>query len=412
MASGRGFGVHRPGRPAGQDPWIPHRAGEIKSALTGHASVGQAVVIAREDTPGDKRLIAYLVAKSGHELPGSGELRGYLSRTLPDHMIPAMFVRLEALPLTPNGKLDRKALPAPDGRRDETLLYRAPGGPQEEILAGLIGELLGIDRVGADDNFFELGGHSLLATQLVARIRQSFNAELPIRAVFEAPTVSGLAQRLAGASGAVAITLQSRPAALPLSFAQERMWFLDQLQGDSSYNIPFALRLDGVLNEGALEQALSAIVNRHEVLRTRFPMRAGRVMQEILSADNFKLAHLDLSGVEENHREAMLAEQLQSLANHRFDLAGDLPLEIRLIRGAGPARPGRGGSPYRLRWLVVGRIPAGACGPLHSFYREPASPTHSACVSICRCRLVAARASSGPRRVLCPRSRLLARHAC
>ena len=110
--------------------------GEIKSALTGHASVGQAVVIAREDTPGDKRLIAYLVAKSGHELPGSGELRGYLSRTLPDHMIPAMFVRLEALPLTPNGKLDRKALPAPDGRRDETLLYRAPGGPQEETWPG------------------------------------------------------------------------------------------------------------------------------------------------------------------------------------------------------------------------------------------------------------------------------------
>ena len=173
--------------------------------------------------PGDKRLIAYLVAKSGHELPGSGELRGYLSRTLPDHMIPVMFVRLEALPLTPNGKLDRKALPAPDGRRDQTLVYRAPGGPQEEP-AGLIGELLGIDRVGADDNFFELGGDSIRSIQLVSRARDK-GIEISPRQVFEQQTVAGLASvarliteqldELAAASGSVALT--------PIQH-----WFFDQ----------------------------------------------------------------------------------------------------------------------------------------------------------------------------------------
>ena len=299
--------------------------GEIEAVLLSHPTVAQATVIAREDRPGDKRLVGYVVPASGQSTDPA-TLRAHLGQSLPDYMVPAAIVLLNALPLTPNGKLDRKALPAPDLTATPT--WRAPRTPQEEILCWLFAETLGVGRVGLDDNFFALGGHSLLATRLISRIRAVLELELSIRSLFEAPTVAGLIQRPNEAQAArPALQPLERPAEIPLSFAQRRLWFLDRLEGPSpTYNIPVALRLSGPLDCAALEAALGDLVERHESLRTVFPETLGIPRQLILEAANARPT-LDVLPV----TEATLAEALAAAAQQGFDLSAQIPLRVHLF---------------------------------------------------------------------------------
>ena len=239
--------------------------GEVQAVLAGLDGVEQAVVIAREDRPGDKRLVGYV---TGTAEPV--EIRAALAERLPEYMVPAAVVVLAALPLTVNGKLDTRALPAP-GYQDAGG-YRAPASPVEEILAGIYADVLGVERVGVDDSFFDLGGDSLLAMRLVAAIETGLDADLSVRTVFEAPTVAQLALRVGADGGRLEpLVAGERPAVVPLSFAQQRLWFIDQLQGPSPvYNIPAVLRLGGRLDAEALGAALADVVGRHESLRTLF----------------------------------------------------------------------------------------------------------------------------------------------
>ncbi|MFJ9850401.1 non-ribosomal peptide synthase/polyketide synthase [Streptomyces sp. NPDC101150] len=293
--------------------------GEIEAVLAAHPDVAQAAVIARDD-----RLVAYAVpAATG--VSGPADQRAYLQERLPDHMVPAVVVTLDALPLTPNGKLDRKALPEPDFRAGGA--GRAPRTPQEQLLAELFAEVLGRSEVAADADFFELGGHSLLATRLIARIRTTFGVELGLHRLYEAPTVAGLAGRLHGAEKArPALTAHERPERVPLSFAQRRLWFLHRMEGPSAtYNIPLALRLSGELNESALEAALADVVTRHESLRTVFAEVGGVPYQRVL--DVAVLPRLRVTAVAESE----LAGRLAEAARYAFDLAGEPPVRAELF---------------------------------------------------------------------------------
>src|SRR5262249_21778499 len=217
----------------------------------------------------------------------TAELRRYLDQRLPEYMAPTAFVVLESLPLTPNGKLDRRALPAPDQLRPELAnVYVAPQSPAEQLVAAIWSDVLGIERIGAHDDFFKLGGHSLLATQVISRVRNTFQVELPLRDLFEAPTIAGLAAKAQHARqvlrGLEMPPMQPVPrfAELPLSFAQQRLWFLNELEpGVPAYNIPLAVRLTGKLDAAALEASLQEVVRRHEALRTTFTTVEGRALQ-------------------------------------------------------------------------------------------------------------------------------------
>ena len=302
--------------------------GEIEAVLARHPSVAQAVVIAREDPGGDKRLVAYVVAQSGQRVEPA-LLRTHLVQSLPEYMVPGAIVVLEALPLTPNGKLDRKALPAPEFRASASAAWRAPRTAQEEILCALFAETLAVPQVGIEDNFFELGGHSLLATRLVSRIRAALGVELAIRSLFEAPTVAELAERLNKAQAAKPpLRAMARPAEIPLSFAQRRLWFLDRLEGPSpTYNIPVAVRLSGApLDRAALEAALGDLVQRHQSLRTIFPETLGVPQQLILEG---VMARPKL--VVRSIGEADLSEALSSAAQQSFDLSAQIPLRAELF---------------------------------------------------------------------------------
>ncbi|MEU5002655.1 amino acid adenylation domain-containing protein, partial [Streptomyces sp. NPDC021622] len=285
----------------------------------------------REDRPGDRRLVGYVVpdpSGSGAVLDVAG-LRVAVAEFLPDYMVPAAVVVLDGIPLTVNGKVDRKALPVPEfGSAGEG---RAPATPQEEVLCGIFAEVLGLPQVGVDDGFFELGGNSLLATRLLSRVRADLGVEIGIRAVFEASTVAELARLVDGADQArVALTPGIRPDRLPLSSAQLRLWFLWQLEGPSStYNIPMALRLTGSLDVAALRAALHDVVARHEALRTVFPMTDGRPCQDILDAD---ATSLDLPVTQADADE--LPVQLARAAAQTFDLASEVPLRARLFTTA------------------------------------------------------------------------------
>src|SRR5271166_2718782 len=300
--------------------------GEIETVLARHPSVAQAAVVAREDPGGDKQLVGYIVAQSGQSAEPA-LLRTHVARSLPEYMVPGAIVVLDALPVTPNGKLDRKALPAPESRTTGAA-WRTPRTPQEVILCALFAETLRLPRVGIDDNFFELGGHSLLATRLISRIRATLEVELAIRSLFETPTVAGLAEQLANAQAArQALRPLPRPAQIPLSFAQRRLWFLDRLEGPSpTYNIPMALRLSGPLDRAALEAALVDLVARHESLRTLFPETSGSPQQLILEAVNAQPALTVLPVTE-----ATLAEGLRAAAHQAFDLSSEIPLRAHLF---------------------------------------------------------------------------------
>ncbi|HEU4556335.1 MAG TPA: amino acid adenylation domain-containing protein, partial [Longimicrobium sp.] len=278
--------------------------GEVEAALASHAAVREALVVAREDRPGDTRLVAYVVGDVETDA-----LREHLRRNLPDYMVPSAFVVLDRFPLNPNGKVDRKALPAPEyGTAEET--YVAPRTPVEEMLAEIWAEVLRLERVGVEESFFDLGGHSLLATRVVSRIRAVFGVELPLRAIFEGPTVAELAARVEEMRRAELPALPpvvpvERTRALPLSFAQERLWFLDRLEpGSTAYNIPLAWRLGGALDEAALERSLGEIVRRHESLRTVFAEVDGSPAQVIAPFGGFILPVEDLSRLSDPDREA------------------------------------------------------------------------------------------------------------
>jgi amino acid adenylation domain-containing protein len=311
--------------------------GETEASLVEHPGVGQAVVVAREDVAGDKRLVAYVVATDAAAVD-AGELRAHLQRSVPGYMVPAAFVVLEALPLTPNGKVDRRALPAPEADAVVHGEYVPPRTPAEEVLAGIWAEVLKLDRVGVNDNFFELGGHSLLATRVIARVRNVFAVELALRTLFEAPTVRGLAERIEeaqrGGAEAVlpALEVQPRDAPLPLSYAQERLWFLDQLGVGSAYNIPAALRLEGALDIAALERSIGEALRRHESLRTRFEAAEGRAIQVIEAPGEFRLEVVDLSDLEEAARQGQARRLAQEDAARPFDLAAGALFRAKLVR--------------------------------------------------------------------------------
>jgi amino acid adenylation domain-containing protein/non-ribosomal peptide synthase protein (TIGR01720 family)/FkbM family methyltransferase len=298
---------------------------EIEAALLAVTSIARAVVVARDDGPSNiSYLAAYLVLAPGAHLDTT-LLRATLGRTLPDYMVPTAFVVLDALPLTPSGKLDRRALPAP-GRPSRA--YRAPGTPEEEIVCGIFARTLGAERVGADDNFFDLGGHSLLAMRAASRIRETFGLELPIRTLFESPTPARLASRLhRGAAERAPLQRQERPPRMPLSYAQQRLWILDQVDGtDARYNIPVALRLDGALDADALELALLDVVERHESLRTLFPADDGIPYQNVLPVGEIRFRP-----EREQVPEAALTARLTECAAAPFDLRNDLPFRARLF---------------------------------------------------------------------------------
>ncbi|MFG3055691.1 amino acid adenylation domain-containing protein, partial [Kitasatospora sp. NPDC048239] len=302
--------------------------GEVESALAAHPAVAQATITVREDTPGDKRLVGYVVPTRGgddHAALTAG-IRGDLQQHLPEYMVPSAIVVLEALPLTANGKLDRKALPAP--RYTAATAGRAPRTVQEEILCGVFAEVLGVASVGVDDSFFELGGHSLLATRLVSRIRAVLGVEVGIRALFEAPTVAGLAERLGGAGTTrLALTAGERPSVVPLSAAQRRLWFLGELEGPSAiYNIPAALRLTGALDRDALRGALHDVLARHEVLRTVFRTADGQPHQHVLDPATVTL-DLPVTSL----TEADLEQALADAAGYVFDLSTEVPLRAELF---------------------------------------------------------------------------------
>jgi amino acid adenylation domain-containing protein len=255
-------------------------------------------------------------------------LRDNLRSQLPEYMIPATVMVLEAWPLTPNGKLDRKALPVPE--MVSSAAWRAPRTPQEEILCSLFAEVLGVEKVGLDDHFFDLGGHSLMATRLVSRIRTILGVELAIRTLFEFPTVGELGPRLRESveEGRSSLAAEERPEKLPLSHAQQRLWFINRLEGTSvEYNMPFALRLKGELDRTALERALNAIVERHESLRTHFAEVEGEPFQVIEPEFRIELALEDVSTQQERVQEALCNE-----ARMPFDLMRGPLLRVKLLR--------------------------------------------------------------------------------
>ncbi|MFE7070364.1 amino acid adenylation domain-containing protein [Streptomyces sp. NPDC057620] len=297
--------------------------GEVEAALARHEEVAHAVAVLREDRPGDARLVGYVLARDTE--PDVRRVREFVRQNLPDHMVPAAIVVIDELPLTPNGKVDVAALPEPvypTGTR------RAPRTLREELLCGLFADVLGRDEVGIDDGFFELGGHSLLAVRLSSRARSVLGVELPARLLFATPTVAGLAAGLDEAlPGRPALRAGKRPDVLPLSYAQQRLWFLDQWEETgTSYNLPVALRLSGPLDRDALQQAWSDVIDRHESLRTVFVERGDRPAQSVLAPGTFRpvLVHREVPGAE-------LGAAIRTAADQRFDPAAQPPLAAHLF---------------------------------------------------------------------------------
>ncbi len=291
--------------------------GEVKAVLARHPGVADVAVVVHEE-----RLVAYVQG-----VVEEAELRALAVAGLPEHMVPAAFVALDALPLTVNGKLDRKALPAP-GFRTANPAGRAPASAREELLCQVFAQVLGLDDVGVDDDFFALGGHSLLATRLVGRVRTILGAEVPLRTLFESPTPAGLAGRLFEAERArTALAPVGRPERLPLSYAQRRLWFLAQLEGPSpAYNVSTTLRLTGELDRRALEEAFRDVLERHEVLRTVFPVADGQPYQRVLDRGepSFALTADQITRDE-------LPDAVAEANRYAFDLSAEVPIRAWLF---------------------------------------------------------------------------------
>ncbi|MDO8052422.1 condensation domain-containing protein, partial [Janthinobacterium sp. SUN211] len=312
--------------------------GEIEHALQAHAQVRDTVVLARDGADGDKRLVAYVVPlEAGAAQPLLvAALRQHLVSSLPDYMVPQAFVVLERLPLTPNGKVDRKALPEPDAAALAQRVYEAPCGEVEQVLADIWHDLLKV-RVGRHDHFFELGGHSLLAVQVMARLRQALQIEIALRHLFTYPVLSELATCIAQTERVMAdvIPLVDRGGALPLSWSQQRLWFLAQLDDAASaaYHMPAALRLSGRLDRAALKATLDRIVARHESLRTTFVLDDGQPMQHIAPAGvGFALAEQDISLLDVNAQELAITRIGEQTMSAPFDLSRGPLIRGQLLR--------------------------------------------------------------------------------
>jgi len=327
--------------------------GEIENHIAQLDGVANAFVMVREDNNREdnasdstlpaaqlsiqKYIAAYVVANPNPE-SGIGEsafvhqLKAELRLRLPDYMLPSVFVLMEKLPLTGNGKVDKRALPAPVWQ--STTQYVAPRNAQESQLANLWADTLKVERVGIYDNFFELGGHSLLATQLAARIQSALQVSVTMRHLFEAPTIAELADRLsqhAAEDSLPPLTRQTRPERLPLSLSQQRLWFVDQLDpGSTAYNMPAAVRIDGNLDVTALKRALHTMVERHEILRSRFPDVHGKPIQVIGEASDWQMEFIDLS--HEAAADSQAKVLTRNLAQHAFDLTGGPLFCAQLIR--------------------------------------------------------------------------------
>ncbi len=313
--------------------------GEIEAALGRHPAVRAAAVLARPDGSGDTVLLACIA--SDVPPPTAAELRAFLRDRLPAVMVPALFACVEALPLNANGKLDRKALahiaPAADA---PAAASAAPRTATEEILTQIWQEVLDREGIGADDSFFDLGGHSLRATRVMSRVREVLGVDLPVRELFEAPTVALLAKRVERARGAVPpappIVAVPRRGDLPLSFAQQRLWFLDRLQPMSAaYNVPAAARLAGPLAPRALERALGELARRHEALRTTFAEQDGVACQRIAGDLHPALPVVDLAGLPAAMREGVALRLAAAAARRPFDLAAGPLLRTLLLRLGG-----------------------------------------------------------------------------
>ncbi|NCR24962.1 MAG: amino acid adenylation domain-containing protein [Microcystis aeruginosa LE13-04] len=315
--------------------------GEIETILSQHSAVKTAIVIAREDETEQKRLVAYIVpqaegisAQQEQNFIAVTELRQFLKAKLPEYMIPSAFVILESLPLTPNGKIDRRALPAPEFQSEEQ--YVAPRNPIEEILSSIWVKVLKVAQVGIHDNFFELGGHSLLATQLISRIREAFQVEMPLRELFVAPTIAELAQEIKRISEREQLTElpilpRDKTAELPLSFAQTRLWFLAEFESNSSfYNIPLALGLEGTLNSQILIQSLEEICARHEALRTNFITVDG-IPTQIIQTRTWTVTVVDLQHLSSSEKVIASQELTQNQAIQPFDLASEPLIRTTLV---------------------------------------------------------------------------------
>ncbi|EHR51364.1 amino acid adenylation enzyme/thioester reductase family protein [Saccharomonospora marina XMU15] len=303
--------------------------GEIEAALLGADGVGQAVVVVREDRPGDKRLVGYVVGTEGASVD-AGALRRAVAMALPDYMVPSAVVVLDCLPLTAHGKLDRAALPVPrlEGEEDG----RVPRTATEETLCSLFADVLDVGRVSIDDDFFHLGGHSLLATRLVSRIRKALDTDVTMRDVFAHTTVAEIAAVIAerASSRRPELVAMRRPKRIPLSFAQRRLWFLGELEGASAtYNIPLSIRLRGGLDPQALRLALQDVLGRHECLRTVYRLDEQEPYQYVRPVADVALT-LPVVAV----GEGVLAARLAELAACTFDLANDLPVRAHLLRVA------------------------------------------------------------------------------
>jgi amino acid adenylation domain-containing protein len=320
--------------------------GEIEAVLARHSAVRQVVVTADADVSGERRLTAYLVAAEGAGKRPPGELRTHLRQHLPDYMMPSFMVWLDELPLTPNGKIDRRALPEPGEVRSElTDQYVPARTPLEGLLVGIWREVLGLEQVGIEDNFFEVGGHSLLAAQVISRVRAASGVEIGLRSLFEWPRVSALAAEVerklrkseeggahvSGVAGPKRVTVEGEE--VELSFEQQRLWFLDQLEPESTaYNIPSAARLRGELDVEALERAINEIVRRHEILRTVFIDVGGEPRQVVKPAEWMRLEMEDLREWEEEEKEKEVRERAIEYGERRFDLSRGPLLRVKLLR--------------------------------------------------------------------------------